>query len=49
MANNSDKLIATEKAKRKELSRVRIFWFLIVFNIVLLIYLIVQIMLIVGH
>ena len=49
MADNSEKLILEEKAKRKELSRVRIFWFLVVANIALVIYVILQIVILVGN
>lgn len=48
MADSSEKIILEEKAKRKELSRVRIFWFLFVANIALVIYIIIQIMILSG-
>ena len=48
MADNSEKLILEEKAKRKELSRVRIFWFLLVANVAMIVYIIIQIMIING-
>ena len=46
--NDSEKLIVEEKAKRKELARVRVFWFLLVASFLLIIYLIIQIMIIIG-
>ncbi|MCR4911365.1 MAG: hypothetical protein K5925_02435 [Bacilli bacterium] len=49
MADNSEKLILEEKAKRKELSRVRIFWFLAIANVVLVIYIILQIVILIGQ
>lgn len=48
MADNSERLIQEEKAKRKELSRVRIFWFLLAANVALVVYIIIQIMIISG-
>ena len=38
------KLLEVEKAKRKELARVRTTWFLFVFNFLLVVYLVVQIL-----
>ena len=46
MADNSEKLIQEERQKRKELSRVRTFWFLVVANLVLVAYIIIQIVII---
>jgi len=45
---DSEKLIVEEKAKRKELARVRVFWFLLVASFLLIIYLVIQIMIIIG-
>ena len=44
-----EKLIAEDRAKRKELSRVRIFWFLVVVIVLLIIYLAIQITLLLGQ
>jgi len=41
--DNGEKNIQIEEAKRKELSRTRIFWFLIIANIALLAYFVYQI------
>lgn len=46
---SSEKMIVEEKAKRKELARVRVFWFLLVASFLLIIYLVIQIMIIVGN
>jgi len=40
---NTEKLIAEEKAKRKELSRVRVFWLLIVGILLLIVNIVVQV------
>ena len=48
MTNNTDKIIKEEKAERKELSRVRIFWFLIVANVLLAIYIVIQVLILIG-
>lgn len=48
MADNSEKLIQEEKAKRKELSRVRIFWFLLFANVALVVYIVIQILILSG-
>ena len=49
MTDSGEKMIQEEKEKRKELSRVRIFWFLIVANVALVIYIIIQIMILSGQ
>ena len=46
---DSEKLIAEEKAKRKELSRVRIFWFCIVASAIMVVVIIVQAMILAGN
>ena len=45
MTNEQEKIVEQEISKRKELSRVRIFWLLVAVNIALVIYIIVQILL----
>ena len=45
---DSEKLIVEEKAKRKELARVRVFWFLLVSCFLLVVYIAIQIMIIIG-
>lgn len=47
--SDSDKLIAEEKAKRKELARVRVFWFLVVSISLLIIYIAIQIVMLLGN
>ena len=42
MTEEQQKLIDIEKAKRKELSRVRIFWLLIGLSVALVVYIIIQ-------
>ena len=46
---DSEKLVLEEKAKRKELSRVRVFWFLLVSCFLLIICLVIQVMIIIGQ
>ena len=46
---DSEKLVLEEKAKRKELSRVRIFWFLLAASFLLAICIVIQVMIIVGN
>ena len=46
--DSGEKLLLEEKAKRKELSRVRIFWLLFVTNVLLVIYIIIQIIILSG-
>lgn len=43
----AEKLIEEEKAKRKELSRVRIFWLLVILSLVLVGVIAIQIMLLI--
>ena len=38
-----------EKQERKEVANRRIFWFLVVFNIVLVVYLIIQVVILMGN
>ena len=47
MVSEQEKLLAQEKAKRKELSRVRLFWLFVGLDVALLIYLVIQILLLV--
>ena len=42
---DSEKLVLEEKAKRKELSRVRLFWLTVGIDVALVIYLVIQILL----
>jgi len=44
-----DKALIEEKAKRKALSKVRIFWFLVLMDVVLIIYIIIQIMILANQ
>ena len=46
--DNGEKLVLEEKAKRKELSRVRIFWLLLFTNVLLIIYIIIQFIILFG-
>ena len=46
---DSEKLVLEEKAKRKELSRVRVFWFLLASCFILIICLVIQVMIIIGQ
>lgn len=47
MTSKQEKIVAQENAKRKELSRVRIFWLLIGIDVALIIYVVIQILLLV--
>ena len=47
--DNSKELIEQEKAKRKELSRVRIFWLLVILDVLLIAYLIIQFVILSGN
>lgn len=45
MTNEQEKIVEQEKAKRKELSRVRLFWLTLGIDVALVIYLVIQILL----
>ena len=45
----ADKMIEEEKAKRKELSRVRIFWLLLGLSVVLVIIIVIQFLIIFSN
>ena len=45
MTDNQQKIIDQEVAKRKELSRVRVFWLIVGLDVALVVYLVIQILL----
>ena len=47
--NDSEKALLDEKEKRKELSRTRIFWFLVITSVALVIYIIIQFMILANQ
>ena len=46
--DKAEELKTLEKEKRKEVAKTRIFWFLVVLNIVLVGYIVIQIILLTG-
>lgn len=47
--DNTEKAVLEERAKRKELSRVRIFWFLVFVDIALIAYIVIQMMILANN